>query len=216
MIPFGKLHPFGQQRLRLLYRALEIAVAHTELDRDVPLVVLAVDDVGPRLRRQRGQLLERNTGAVRRADQDVADGFHVLPILRQKPDDEVEQPLAFVHFGDRLAADRRLHDGVHVRHLEPVSGARFPINLDQEIRLPHEPEDPKILHAANLPHLLLDHNRRRFHGLQIGTEQLDRVLSLHTGHRFLHVVLDDLREIENDAGNSPQALFDFLDQPVFG
>ena len=107
-------HLARQFCLRLLHRALQIAVPHAEFDGNVALVVFPVDDESAGLGGNRRQLFQRNPGVVRCADQDVPDRVHVLAELRQKADHEVEPPLPLEDPGDGLPTDGGLDHGVHV------------------------------------------------------------------------------------------------------
>jgi hypothetical protein len=64
-------------------------------------------------------LLERDARAFRRADEDIADAVDVLPKLREKANDQIEPPLAFIDLGNRLSANGGLHDSVHIRTSRP-------------------------------------------------------------------------------------------------
>lgn len=102
-------------------RCLQVTAADTELDQDIPLAILAVHDEGAGLLSNGRQLLERDTCAVRRADDDIADRLDVLAELGKKADDEVEPALALVDLGDGLPADGGLHDIVDVIDLQPIA-----------------------------------------------------------------------------------------------
>ena len=159
-------------------------------------------------------MLERDPRAVRRGDLDVADRLNVLPILRQEADDQIEPPLAFDDLGHRLASDGRLHDRVDIRHQYAVPGAGGPIHLDEQIRLSQQPEHAEIGDAENGLHHPINLKRRGLKLREITAEQLDRVLPLDSGHRFLDVVLNHLREIEGDSRKGLQLLLDLMDDPV--
>jgi len=116
-------------------RAFQVASSDAELDRNVPFVVLAIDDEGPGLGRDLRKLLQGDPRPIRRADLDFADRLEILAVLWQKAHDQIEPALAFKDLRDRLPADRRLHDRVYVRHEYPVPGAGVPVHFDQEIGL---------------------------------------------------------------------------------
>ncbi len=216
-MPFGpksfrQLDLLGDTLLRIRHGAFQIAAAHAEFDRNVPLVVLPVDDEGTGLFRNRRQLFDGNPRAVRRADQNAPDAVDVPPVFRQKPHDQIEPLLPFVHLRDGLPADRRLDDVVHVADLQPVPRALFAIDLDDQIRLPHEMKRPEVPDPRHILHHLFDLGRLHFQLLQIVPVQLDRVFAFDARHRLLHVILNRLGEIEVDPGNIRQFLFNLFDQ----
>ena len=65
-------------------------------------------------------------GTVRRRDRDFADGLEAHPVLRLPANREVEELLSLVDLGDRLAADRRLDDGIDVARIQAIARALLP------------------------------------------------------------------------------------------
>src|SRR5580765_2089545 len=166
-IPIWKTHLLGQTRLRFFYGTLEVTIPHTELDRNIPLIVLAIDHEGAGLRRDRSHLLQGNARSIRGADQDITDRIDILPKLRKKPDDKIEQPFSFIYLRHSLASNGGLHHGIHIRHSQPIARPCLTIDLDQQVRLPQEAEDPKVLYAFDLLHDMLNLDSLRLHGFQI-------------------------------------------------
>ena len=169
-IPIGKAHLLGQASLGLFHGTLEVTIPHAELDRNIAFVVFAIDNERTGLRRNRGHLLQGNARPIRSADQDITDRVDILSKLREKPDDKIEQPFPFIHLGHGLTPNGGLHHRINIRHLQPIARARLTIDLDQQIRLPHEAEDPQILYAFDLLHDTLDLAGLYLHGFQIGPE----------------------------------------------
>src|SRR6185503_7280722 len=178
-IPIGKAYLLGETSLSLIDGALKVPIPHTELDRNITLVILAIDDECARLGRDGSHLLQGNARPIGGADQDVTNCVNILSKFWKKPDHEIEQPFSFIDLGHRLTSDGGLHHGIHIRHLESIACDRLTIDLDQQIRLPHETEYPQVPYAVDLPHDPLDLGRQQFHGFQIGSEHFDRVLTLH-------------------------------------
>ena len=56
----GQLHLLGHLPLRLQHRAAQVAAAHAELDRDVALLLLAIDEGGARDQAHVGHVGQRN------------------------------------------------------------------------------------------------------------------------------------------------------------
>ena len=64
----------------------------------------------------------------------------IVAVLRRETHGEREVHLAFVDAGDLLAADRRLHHGVHVADGDAVARRLGAIDLDHQIRLAEQIE----------------------------------------------------------------------------
>ena len=156
--------------MRFFDRTLKIALTHAEFDRDIPFVVLTVNDEGPGLHGNGRELLEWNAGSIRRVDQNIADGVHILPILRQKPNDEIEEFFTFIHLRHRLASDSSLNHSIHVGDPQAIPSAGFAINLNQQIRLSNESENPQILHSGNGMHDRFNLGGFGFHKFEIRAE----------------------------------------------
>src|SRR5262249_1045514 len=118
--------------------------SHAELDRYVPLIVLAVYIRRARLQLDVAQLAQRNLRSRWRGNQDVLDRLNVLAIARQQSNDQREMALAFIDVGDGLAADRRLHDGIHVARRQPIACTALAVYFDQQIGLAQLSEDSDI------------------------------------------------------------------------
>ena len=86
------------------------------------------------------QLPERDSGsrlAVRagRVDRNPADDFRVIALTFGKTKHDVKELLPFDHPGECTAPNGNLHNGLDVRHVDPVAGALMPVDLNLEIRL---------------------------------------------------------------------------------
>ena len=96
----GQSDLVGDLLLRLEHRAAEIAAAHAELDRDVALLVLAIDEgrAGDQLdlrpRRSAGSARRRCRSGSVRADGDAADGVEALAVFRREAHDDREIAVA--------------------------------------------------------------------------------------------------------------------------
>src|SRR5262249_48845875 len=108
VIPGGQSYLRFDPRLDFIDHALQVAPADAEFDRDVSRVVFAVDERRAGLPGDFRELLERDALAVGRVDQDVADRFEALAVLRQEAHDDVETLFAVEQLRPRMPADRRL------------------------------------------------------------------------------------------------------------
>src|SRR5215831_1686851 len=129
-------------------------------------------------------------------------------------DHEVEVALPLEDLADRATLGRRLDGILDVLHVDAVAGGRRAVYHDLELRLPHELVIVQIRYPADggedggdLLRLLLQHE-------EIGTEELDAELALHSGQRLVHVVLDRLGEVCGDAGQVGQGRAHGLDELV--
>ena len=82
-----------------------------------------------------GKLAERKVLAVRRRDQDVLDGLHVLPVRLLKPDDQIEGPLALNDLRGGRAADGGFDERVDVADVQSISRDLRAVGLDRQARL---------------------------------------------------------------------------------
>ena len=122
-----QLDLLGDPLLRLEHGAAEVAAAHRELDRDVALLLLAVDVEGAATTSSTlatsvsGTWITPLVGL--HADRDALDRLEVLAIARRQPHHHREVAVAavLVEVARRLAADRRLHRGVDVAGREAVA-----------------------------------------------------------------------------------------------
>src|SRR5207247_2818245 len=95
---------------------------------------------------------------------------------------------------------------------DSVSGGSLAIDTHEQVGLTEFCEDAEVGDALNRSHDFGHTIRRRFEVLQIASEQLDRVLALHTRHCFFHVILNGLREVVIDSGNLAQFGLDLANQ----
>src|SRR3989442_6924633 len=202
-------------RQRFADRPFQVASSDAELDRNVPFVVLAINDEGPGLGRDLRKLLQGDPRPIRRADLDLADRLKILAVLGQKAHDQVEPPLAFQDLRDGLSSDRRLHDRVHIPHQHTLASAGVPLHFDHGLGLTKQFEHAQVFDAGDGFYLPLNLKRRTLELREVSAEQFDGVLTLHPGHGLLHIVLDDLREIECDSRKGLELVFDLPDNPRF-
>ena len=170
----------------------EVAPADRELHGRVALSVFAVDDVGPVLDPDVGDLAQGNGLAVRRGHGDLPDRLEVGAVGRQPADDEVEALLALVDLRERLPADGRLDDGPDIADVEAVARREAAVGRDADVRLAEGRKQAQVVDAGDLLHDVDDLAGLRLVHAQVRPHDLDRVLSLHAGHRLLDVVRDVL------------------------
>jgi hypothetical protein len=128
--------------LRLQHRAAEVAPAHAEFDRNIALLLLAVDEGGARHQVDACHLGERYlrdlvcSGILHR-DRQTADRLDGLPVFRREPNDQREMPVApfLVEIARRLPAHRGLHRRIDVAGREPIARGCLAINIDPQRRL---------------------------------------------------------------------------------
>src|SRR5262245_18665197 len=211
----GQLYLRLDPRLDVFNRALQVSPSDAEFDRDVTLVVFAVNEGRAGLFVDLGQLFERDALALGRVDLDVADRFDALAKLRQESHDDVESLFAVEKLSHRLAADGRLPRRVDVARQDAVARRLVPVGADQQVRLAEFEEDAEVGHAGNPRHHVPYPVGRRRQLFEIGAEKLDRVFALDARHRLFDVVLNGLREVVDHARDSLQFVVALLDQIGF-
>src|SRR5581483_11423817 len=214
---------FGDARLRLGHGGTEIAAAHAVLDRHEALRVLPVDVGGAGFEPDAGDVAERDIGGRRlwigigQRHRHRANGVDIVAVLRGEPHGEREVPFALVDAGDLLAADRGLHHGVHVVDGDAVARRPGAVDLDHEVGLAEQVEGAGVGDARHLGDFGGDLLRQALELVEVGAENLDRVLAFHPRYGFLDIVLDVLREVEVDADELAfQLRGQFLHQPLLG
>src|SRR6185436_16692857 len=136
--------------LRFLDRAAKVAVADRELDRQIALLLLAVDVGRARDQVDRGDLAERDLGDGAalpcHADPQVMDGLGALAVFRSKPNDDREMPVAagFIEIPGGIAADRDLDGGVDIAGRQAVARGTRPVDVDLDGRLAQRGEYRKV------------------------------------------------------------------------
>ena len=137
----------------------QVAALDAEFDRDVAAIVLSINVRGAGFVGLDGdQLFERDSGprlAVRagRVDGNPANDFGIIALAFGKAEHDVEKLLALDHPGECAAADGDLHDGLDVGHIDPVTGALMAVDLDLEVGLADDMEEPGI---GDAPHFVQD------------------------------------------------------------
>ena len=149
------------RRLRLGDGARQVASAHAELDRTVAHAVFAVDHRRALRRPDVGDLAERDRRPVGRGDGDLANRLEAHSILRLPSNRQVEELLALVDLRDRLTADRRLDDRVHVARVQAVARALLAQRRDLDVRLPERTKEAEVGDAGHLAHHVGDAVRQR-------------------------------------------------------
>ena len=199
----GELEALLDSSVRISDRAFEVTPADAELDRKIARVPFPINERSARLPDQISHIAQWNV-TVRGLYGDVPYLFRCAPVSRKKPHDDSKAALAIEHLSDGLAADGGLHDTVYVIRRDSITRGALPVNSNQQVGLPQHRIYPQVRHAGDALHDLLDAVCRRLKLRQVIAENLDRVLSLYSGHRFVHVVLNILREVVGHAGNLPE------------
>ena len=112
---------------------------------------------------------------------------------------DVELLLALDHRRNRLAAHRRFDDRQHVVVARPVGLALVAIDGELQVRLALDAEDAHVLDAVDVFQDDLQSIRQPLQFVEVGSDDLDRVVALNAGQRFHDVVADVLREVPIDA-----------------
>ena len=99
-----------------------------------------------------------------------------------------------------MAADGHLDDGLDVGNVHAVAGAPVAVDLDLEVGLADDVEQPDVLDPRNRLEDGGDALAALLEDFQVGAEELDRVGPLDARERLLDVVADQLREVEVDPG----------------
>src|SRR6267143_902870 len=179
---------------------IRVAAEHRELHRRVAPAVLATDHVRTVLGGDGRQLAERDAAAVRRRHGDAPERGQVAAVLWQPAHGEREALLAVEDLRHRLPADGGLHHRLDVARIEPVAFALRPVGDDLDARLPHRADEAEVVDAPHLAHHLDHLLGEAVVRLHLGPCDLHAVLALYARERFLDVVGDVLREIEDHAG----------------
>ncbi len=108
VIALAEMNLFIEPALDILNRAGKIAAAHAEFHRDVALAVLAVDHERAFVKRDVGDLAERDAIALGCGQQDVANGFGRAAKFRLVTHDEIEAAVAFENLRRRPCRRSRL------------------------------------------------------------------------------------------------------------
>ena len=129
---------------------------------------------------------------------DVADFFDAVAVFGRITDDEIELPVALQDRSRYRSAHCRLNDGIDIAGIEAVARGLGAIHLDVQVRLAKDREDAEVGNAANLAHLVPDLLGQLRQNFEIGADDLDRIDAFDARDPFLDVVLNVLREIEDD------------------
>src|SRR5262249_7721620 len=223
-VAWRQLHLLGNLALGVDHGAAKIAAANAELDRDVALLLFAIDEGRTGYQVDGRDLTQRYLRDLVRSwvlhrDGQTADRLYVLPVLRSQSNDQREVPVAalLVEVTCRLPADGGLHRRIDVAGRQPIARGSLSVDIDAERGLAQRGEHREINHAAHLAHRVFDLLGGFRQQDNVVTDQLDRVLAFDAGYRFLDVVLNVLREVEADAGKLRlQSLVHLLDELVFG
>ena len=146
-----------------------------------------------------------------RVDRDPADDFRVIALAFGKPEHDVEELLPLDHPGEGTAAHGDLHDRLDVRHVDPVAAhthagrSGFPDSAGRQYGTARDWRCP-----ARRCKMLITRWPARSRTVQIVAKQLDRIRSLDAGKGFLHVVANQLREIDVDRREFLELLHQFV------
>src|SRR5690348_606894 len=114
MIAFWQMHLLRDPCLDILDRAGQIAPSHTELNRNKPQTVLAVNHKSPASHRNVRDFAERHILAVWSRQQDRPDSFGCLTELWLVAHNEIVSAVALQDLRRRYPADCSLHCGINV------------------------------------------------------------------------------------------------------
>src|SRR5207237_7145587 len=114
------------------------------------------------------------------------------------PHHEIESLFPFEDLRDRLAADRRLDNGLDVADIQAIPGAQSAVGADRQVRLAERLDEAEILDAVNALQDGDDLAGLLFVDRQGRSDDLYRVLPFHAGQSLLDVVLDVLGEVEDN------------------
>ena len=221
-VPAGRTTELGDFFLGLQNRAANIASAHAVFDRHVAFLLLAINEGRAGSQLDVGDLAERHLDlAIRplRADGDVANGVEILPVARGKAHHHRKMPVAalLIEVARGLAADRGLNDRIDIASHKAVARRLVTIDVDRHRRLANRRQNSKVGDPFDGRQHILDLVSGGVHLLQVGSEQLDRILAFHAGCGFLDIVLDILRGVEVDPGEvGLQFVDDLFRKLLFG
>ena len=103
----GKFDALGHLLAGFADGAGEVAPIYGELDADIPGIRFAIDKRRAIFHFDVGELAQRKKLAVRRRDQQVLDGIHILPERLLHTDHQIELALALDHLSGRRATQSR-------------------------------------------------------------------------------------------------------------
>ena len=155
---------------------------------------------------------ERDLRAVRRGDEDVADGLRVVAELRFQAHHQVELLFALHHLRRGSPADGGLDQAVDVGDVQAVAGDFGAVDVHRQARLAEFLDQRDLLDPAHPFQHALDRLCLWFERLQVRPEYLDRQGAFQAGLGFIHGVFGGLGVVEDDAGKRLELLVDGLDQ----
>jgi len=129
-----------------------------------------------------------------------ANSIDIVAVRRRIADDKIELPLALQNLRGYRSAHGRLNDRVDISGVETIAGGFGAIYFDVQIGLPQYREDAKVADAAHLVHLIADLLGQLRQDFEIGADDFDRIDAFDARDSFFDVVLNVLREIEDDSG----------------
>ena len=197
-----KFHVVRDAPLSLLDRAAQVTAAHAELDRDEALHALVINPGGSRVQGDVRQFAEGyvgiGAGGGLIAHFDIANFIDAVAVFGRITDDQIELPVTLQDRSRYGAAHGRLHDRVHIAGIEAIARGLGAIHFDVQIGLSQDGEDAEVGDAPHLAHLVPDLVGKIGDGLEIGTDDLDRINTFDARDPFLDIVLNVLGEIEDD------------------
>ncbi len=218
------MHFLRNPALGLDYGAAKIAAANAELDRNVALLLLAVDEGRTRHQIDGRHLAQRYLcdligDWILYRDGQATNRLYALPVFRRQSNNQREVPVAplLIEIARSLSADGGLNGCIDVARGESITRGCLPIDVDTERRLPQRREYRKVGYTTYFAHRSFDLLCRFRQHDNVVADQLDRVLAFDAGYSLLDVILDVLREIEVDARKlCLQSFIDLFDELVLG
>src|ERR1700730_10832 len=122
--------------------------------------------------------------------------------MLRKPDDDIEAAVTLKHPPRVLAADRDFDEVLNIAHVDPVARQGLTVQLDGEHG---QSQGLFCFHICGSRHFLQDglYPRRGLDEfIQIIAEYLDANIAADTSYRFVHALLDRLREPINGSGDN--------------
>src|SRR5262249_59563275 len=125
----------------------------------------------------------------------VEDRRHVAAQAFREAQGDVEQLFALDHLGEGLASYCGADDGVNVGHAYAPNLALVGIHPELQVGLPLDAEYEHVFQTLDGLQTALDLAGQLFEDVQVGPDDLDRVIALDAGQGFHDVVANVLREV---------------------
>ena len=135
----------------VFHRVAEGAAAHAVFDRDIALIIFAID-LGTFVRFLNLQSCSSETRSPEGASSRMFLSLPWCPILRQIAELEVIGLLALKDLGEGITSNRGLNSILHVGHVDLKSRRLLTIHYKVQVRLTCDLKDPKISNTGNAAH----------------------------------------------------------------